>query len=280
VIVPTRDRPKGLRRAVESVLAQTVQDLEVIVVDDGSLVPATVPSDSRIRLLRTERNRGPAGARNLGLRTAAGRFVCFLDDDDMWLPSTLDVARQGLARAPIALWLVNDDAPTRILRGDQSDLILDSFVPNVGTVAVRRDICPEFDENLRASEDAEWWLRLAHRGPFFMVERLGLIRYPVVRDAQRVQDRLDGTRRLLSTHREYFAHHKRAASFRWAILGRAAWRLGHRREALVAFAKGLRSPSRRMLLITLDVLLPAGPRRAAAAVQRMVGHVRHAGRPS
>ena len=103
VILPTYGRQAFLNEAVASVLSQTVRDLELIVVDDASPTPATVPPDPRVRLIRREDNGGVAAARNTALDAAKGRYICFIDDDDLFRPNRLELALEGHRRAPIAL---------------------------------------------------------------------------------------------------------------------------------------------------------------------------------
>jgi glycosyltransferase involved in cell wall biosynthesis len=92
VVIPTRDRPAALRRAVASALAQSHRPLEVIVVDDGER-PASLFADPLVRVIRVAPPRGdPGAARNVGVAGARGEFVAFLDDDDAWHPAKL--ARQ------------------------------------------------------------------------------------------------------------------------------------------------------------------------------------------
>jgi glycosyltransferase involved in cell wall biosynthesis len=94
VVIATYKRPERLLRAVHCVLAQTVSDLELIVVcerDDGASVEALATvADPRVRTLINPVKAGPGVARDLGARTAAGRWVAFLDDDDEWLPAKLE----------------------------------------------------------------------------------------------------------------------------------------------------------------------------------------------
>src|SRR3954454_22918442 len=94
-VVPTLDRQDKVIRAVSSILGQNFRgDLEVIVVDDGSSPPITLPpelaSDPRARVVRKERTAGPGAARNTGLTLAAGEWAGFLDSDDYLLPDTLN----------------------------------------------------------------------------------------------------------------------------------------------------------------------------------------------
>ena len=88
------NRAAPVRRAIESVLAQTCQDFEIIVVDDGSTdgTAAAVETfaDRRITLIRHEQNRGGSAARNTGIRASSAAYVAFLDSDDEWLPTKLE----------------------------------------------------------------------------------------------------------------------------------------------------------------------------------------------
>jgi glycosyltransferase involved in cell wall biosynthesis len=105
VVVPLYNKARYVARALESVAAQSVENLEVIVVDDGSTdgggaVVAGI-GDSRLRLIRQE-NAGPGAARNRGLREARAAYVAFLDADDRWLPNFLADGVSILERHPAA----------------------------------------------------------------------------------------------------------------------------------------------------------------------------------
>jgi glycosyltransferase involved in cell wall biosynthesis len=101
VVIPTLGRPELVTRAVRSALAQTMRDLEVIVVIDGedpaSEAALTAAGDARLRVIAHPANRGAGAARDTGAAAAAGAWVALLDDDDEWLPAKL--AAQ-LAAAP------------------------------------------------------------------------------------------------------------------------------------------------------------------------------------
>lgn len=95
VIVPAHNAAQRLPRALRSALSQSIADIEVIVVDDASSDPTSQAveaigrRDPRVRLIRSERNRGPGGARNLALEAARGEWIALLDSDDVFLPSRL-----------------------------------------------------------------------------------------------------------------------------------------------------------------------------------------------
>src|SRR5277367_2496697 len=108
-VIPTRNRPEWVLRAVRSALSQTHENLEVVVVIDGP-DPATRAtlggiSDSRLRVLELDKSVGGSSARNRGVEHATGEWVAFLDDDDEWLPEKiekqLDVALRSASLVPI-----------------------------------------------------------------------------------------------------------------------------------------------------------------------------------
>lgn len=97
IIMPCHNGSQYLTESIESVLAQTCSDWELIVVDDGStdnsvdIVRGFVEKDSRIKLFHTERASGsPTEPRNIGIQHATGRYIAFLDCDDVWLPTKLE----------------------------------------------------------------------------------------------------------------------------------------------------------------------------------------------
>src|SRR5690348_13147078 len=104
VIIPTHNRSDFLRNAITSVLNQTYQDFEIIVVDDGSTdntseVVANF-SDERITFIRHDTNKGGSAARNTGILASKCDYIAFLDDDDEWLPDKLRKQMEILVASP------------------------------------------------------------------------------------------------------------------------------------------------------------------------------------
>ena len=194
--MPAFDTETTVAAAVESVLAQTRDDFELIVVDDGSTdgtahtVEHYVAADGPVRLLRVS-HRGPSGARNAGIAEAVGAYVCFLDSDDLWLPRYLEAMASTLSANPqdsgayTDAWVLYDDVK-RIARGSAMSAWRPEVEPDgplaflrallttgnfvYYSVAIRREALigvGGFDERLRASVDYELWLRLASRGHTF-----------------------------------------------------------------------------------------------------------------
>jgi glycosyltransferase involved in cell wall biosynthesis len=113
VLIPTFDRREAVVGAIDSALAQTVRDLEVLAIDDGSrdgtaaLLAARYGGEPRVRVLAKE-NGGCASARNHGLDASRGRYVGLLDSDDRWLPSFAERQIAQLERRPDAWMAVSD----------------------------------------------------------------------------------------------------------------------------------------------------------------------------
>ncbi len=186
VIIPTYNRSRMLREALESVRHQTVKDVEVIVVDDGSTddTPHVVRGFQGVIYL-TQTNQGVAAARNRGIRAAHGRYIAFLDSDDMWLPHKLEHQLDYLHNHPEAgllygrMWSYAVETPRqRRLDPPKVARNFDELLngPNAvtsSTVIVRRE-CFEtvglFNPNLPASEDHELWLRIARRFPIAFLD--------------------------------------------------------------------------------------------------------------
>jgi glycosyltransferase involved in cell wall biosynthesis len=111
VIIPTFNRAGQVREAVDSVLAQGVQEIEVVVVDDGSTdgTRAVLAGRDPRLVYAHQPNRGPAAARNRGIAMARGAFISFLDSDDLWLPGKLGAELGVFARLPSIEAVISDN---------------------------------------------------------------------------------------------------------------------------------------------------------------------------
>lgn len=245
IIIPTHGRPDLLRAAVQSVCMQHVTSIEVLVIDDASAEPVGDFDDPRVRVIRQPMQRGPAASRNAGLDAARGRYIAFLDDDDLWLPERLDLALAGLRTAPVAIcWTKHLGRPEgghRSLNGFVGDTILDDTTPNLGATAVRRAVAPQFDNGWKAIEDVMWWWELAQTSTVATVPAVGyLVRlHPTRRSWNTVNARVAENLRLLHERPDVVAT-PRALAHRWLRVGVMATEAGDHRTALVAFLHHLR----------------------------------------
>jgi glycosyltransferase involved in cell wall biosynthesis len=247
VIIPTHDRPDLLLEAITSVRQQSVDQVEIIVVDDGSDPPIVVEDD--IVLVRHDRPLGPAAARNAGVAAAHGRAVAFLDDDDLWLPNRLMLARVGLQRAPIAVCFsrfVHEAERTagrgRMLEGDVSVSIREGMTPNLGQTAVRRSAWIPLDESLSASAEVDWWIRTAQEHRVATEPEVGFLYrvHHAPRTMTAPAARITCALRILDDHALYFSANRRAEAFHLFRLGLTARHGGDRRLARRALARSLR----------------------------------------
>lgn len=188
VVIPAFNRAFILPEALDSVLAQTYKDFEVIVVDDGSTdntEEVLQPYIQRrgVRFL-VQANQGPAAARNRGIEAARGKYVAFLDSDDLWLPIKLSVQIPRMEAHPEAVMsygnVLNFTPETGAVRlryrrkamrsGDLYHLLVYKKILCLpSTVVVRKEVAQRvggFDEALRRSEDRDFSIRMARQGPF------------------------------------------------------------------------------------------------------------------
>jgi len=246
VIIPTYGRPEFLAEAVESVLKQSIADFECIVVDDASPEPVTVVDDPRVRLIRRATNGGEPAARNSAMEHARGRFLVFLDDDDLYTPDRLELAHEGLERAPVAVCWRRDRtgrvAGQRVLEGDVSDVILDEMTPQIGQVAIQRELAPRFDEDFAALTDVDWLFRVSRDMRFATVTRPGLIyrTHAGPRNRNGQAARVQCSLMLLERYEDFFTTRPEAAAFRWKRIGLMAQGLEDHALARAAFRRSLR----------------------------------------
>ncbi|PIQ96041.1 MAG: glycosyl transferase [Nitrospinae bacterium CG11_big_fil_rev_8_21_14_0_20_56_8] len=187
VIIPTFNRAYCLAEAIDSVLAQTFGEFELIVVDDGSTddTPGLASRYPSARWVRQERNGGVSRARNVGIRLARAPLVCFLDSDDLWVSTKLEKQVDWMVRHPDCLvcytdeiWIrggvrVNPMNKHRKYTGDIFRSCLPLCRVSPSSVMIRAEVFDRvgmFDESLPACEDYDLWLRMAARFPFHLIE--------------------------------------------------------------------------------------------------------------
>ncbi len=199
VVLPSYNRAYCVSRAIESVLRQTYADLELIVVDDCStdstqdLLKSI--ADPRLRIIRHEKNRGVAGARNTGIAAARAPLVAFQDSDDEWCVTMLEkqMARRaemgpdhqvsycakiihgrdnhGNFGSRYAAYMPSPDR--QVVEGDVLSEILRNAIVSTQTLVTTKALLDEvggFDETLRVGEDWELTIRLARRTKFAFIE--------------------------------------------------------------------------------------------------------------
>ena len=182
VVIPTYNRVEFLLEAVESVITQTFNDFEVIIVDDGS-TDTTVETigrlaDNRITLVQNDRGKGGAGTRNAGIFRATGSWIAFLDDDDIWFPEKLQKQHDYLKTVESEVGMIYTghvrfkesiakvyQAFIPTLEGQIfRELLYKNSIAGFYSVAIRRDILMTLeglDERFPAQQDHDLYTRVA-----------------------------------------------------------------------------------------------------------------------
>jgi glycosyltransferase involved in cell wall biosynthesis len=197
VVLPTYGRPDFLTEAVESVLAQTHDRIELLVVDDCSPDPVApalddidagaFPGEKSLRVVRHQENQGANGARNTGIEEADGEFVAFIDDDDLWAKSKVERQLAAFDDPEVGvvytgMRYVVDGEPVHVLEptlaGDVTEaLLVGEPLGTFSTIMVRTSVAREtgpLDERFPCWQDREWPIRLS------TLCRFGVVPEPLV----------------------------------------------------------------------------------------------------
>ena len=181
IVIPTYQCGQFLSQAIESVLAQTYKNYEIIIVDDGSTdnTQEVLSRYSHLENIKfvTQSNQGPAAARNRGIKLSSGEYIAFLDADDLWLPTKLEKQIIFLEQHPLTdmvycdAYIFSGNFPWKKTLFNMSPpasgnvferLFLLNFIP-ILTVVLRRNIFNTsgfFDESIIGPEDYDLWLRI------------------------------------------------------------------------------------------------------------------------
>jgi glycosyltransferase involved in cell wall biosynthesis len=198
VIIPTHNRAKLIGKAIKSVLNQTYQDFEIIIVDDGSTdnTEETVKSfnNFKIRYISHSNNRGISAARNTGIRASRGKYIALLDSDDEWLPEKLDQQIKVFQNASsevgvVCSWSYNIDEKGNYISkrclpkkdGYIYEDLLSTNPISVPTVLIRKECFHRvglFDNLLNAQQDWDMWIRIAKYYKFVLI-KIPLVKYRI-----------------------------------------------------------------------------------------------------
>jgi glycosyltransferase involved in cell wall biosynthesis len=216
VVIPTYNRREKLKRAIDSVLAQTFEDFEVIIVDNASTDDTyeMIQSikDPRVECIRHEKNLGGPAARNTGIRHSRAAYIALLDDDDQWSPQKLEKQMEVFQKASAHVGLVYvgseiyDENTARVLntnlpqfKGNVYErLLLSTIIGSVTSVLIRRE----------CFEDWDMWLRISQKYEFdYVPDILARINMHGEQISTNYAALIPGRTRMVEKHWEIFAAH-------------------------------------------------------------------------
>lgn len=188
VIIPSYNSGKFLNKAIESVINQTYKNLEIIIVNDGSIDETEKiakdwqEKNERIKYLKHQKNRGPSAARNTGIRNSQGEYIAFLDADDIWLPQKTEIQLKEIKERNVDLIFSNwyiwepekgikvkafDSNPIQDNRENLLNFLIKKNFGNPSTSLFQKISLEKiglFDQKLRSSEDYDLWIRFCLNG--------------------------------------------------------------------------------------------------------------------
>ncbi len=236
VIIPTYNRPHLLRRAIESVLNQTFDDFEVLIID-GARSKETKDivesyGDGRLRYI-PQRGKGIANARNLGVKRARGEFIAFLDDDDRWKENKLEIQLKTFEKLSDKYCLIytafnyyhlekDEILGTKrpIARGYVYNQMLLDNITGTSTIMVKRDCFKEtglFREDFITCEDWDMWLRISKSYLFEGIKE-PLVDYSIHLGQFSFSKYLEGRYKIIESHGD-IKHNPKILSYHLLQIG-------------------------------------------------------------
>jgi len=306
VVLPTYNRGELLGRAVESVRNQSYDNVELIIVDDHSRIPAervlserSLDGPEQVRCLRHDENRGANAARNTGIEASTGEYLAFLDDDDLWKPTFIESQVEAFRRAGPDVGVVyvaseNVDKEGNLIgvsrpdaRDDVTkDLICGATIGSFSRIMVERSTVKRvglLDERFPSWQDWDWYLRLSEHCSFRAIDE-PLVRR-LVSSHEQISDDYEGKRDvsyplLLEKHRSLAARYgplyeRRFAATLTRSVGFSGLRNGYHLEPLQYLLRSLAHyPFSPKTYLYLSLAIGGQPTfRFAQSVKRRFSHV-------
>ncbi|WP_294876642.1 glycosyltransferase family 2 protein [Sulfurospirillum sp. SCADC] len=189
IIIPCYNSEFTILRTLESVINQTYQHYEIIIIDDGSVdqtrsvVEEFFEGQKQSYQYLYQENTGPSAARNKGIKNSKGEYIAFLDADDVWHPEKLELCLKVFETQPIGVlghtYSLSDNFGRRyygetIEKISSLNLLLKNFAVTP-SIIVKREAMQLFDETMKYAEDHELWLRIS------FINQVGLLDLPLVK---------------------------------------------------------------------------------------------------
>jgi glycosyltransferase involved in cell wall biosynthesis len=256
VIIPTHNRAEFLRSATTSVLNQTFQDFEIVIIDDASKDHTREViahfNDARIKVLHNQVSKGAAGARNIAIMNSNCEYIAFLDDDDEWLPEKLKIQTCFLDNSPPEVGGVCTGCFTiekvsgrvlSIYNPEMNDLSKDNFI-TTSSVLLKRECfekCGLFDESMLSCSDYDMWIRISKDFSIKFIKN-ALVKYYIHKNSLTFdyEKKTRGLEILFEKHDDFFKKNYKEYSKQYLDLGVRYCYKGEVQKGRKAFSKAIR----------------------------------------
>ncbi|MCL2865329.1 MAG: glycosyltransferase [Lachnospiraceae bacterium] len=266
IITTYKRHPEMVLRALTSVIVQTYQNLEIIVVDDSPAsflrrdeVARCVKNvgDKRVQYIQHKKNRGACAARNTGIRISQGAYIAFLDDDDIWYSEKIQkqyeyIQQSGFAMVYCNYNIINEKKGKKEIAGMKRysghifrPLLKENFVGSTSFPLIKRECfqsCGLFDENLKASQDYDMWLKIAQKYKIgYMEEPLAdYVIHAGETITGNISNRIQGAETLNQNYRAFLKKEPKIFGYRLARLAAMYIRAEQKEKAFESYKKAVR----------------------------------------
>ena len=263
VIIPTYNRANLIGRSIQSVLNQTYQEFEIIVVDDGSTDNTEYVvkgfDDARIRYVRYQENRGGSAARNAGIKIASGDYIAFQDSDDEWLPEKLEKQMVIFKSASVKVgvvytgfWRIQNNKKKYIpssaitkKSGNVYKSILNRNFITTQSAVIKKEVFKKtgmFDERIPAFQDWDLWIRISKYYEFqYVGEALVISYYQSKSISANKKASINAHKMILDKYFEDLRKYKKILANHYFNIGSKLYLNGERRESGIYFLKSIKT---------------------------------------
>ncbi len=264
VILPTYNRAHLIKRAIQSVLNQTYQNFEIIVVDDGSTDNTEEIvrdlNNQKIRYIRHNENKGAACARNTGIKVARGDYIAFQDSDDEWFPNKLERQMEVFKNAPLEVgvvytgaWLIRNNKriyrPLFTTKQREGNICKELFEERIAWMTtpvfiVRKECFNRlglFEERLPSLSDWELWLRISKYYEFKYIDEPLVTQYYTANSISTdLNAHIEARKLILEKHFEEFKKNKESLARYFFNIGARLCSVGKIRQGIKYFLKSFK----------------------------------------
>ena len=256
VIIPTHNRAEFLRSAITSVLNQTFQNFEILIIDDASKDHTREVlsnfKDTRIKVIHNPVSKGDAGARNVGVMNSNCEYIAFLDDDDEWLPEKLKIQTCFLDECPSEVGGICTDRftikeigriPLYTSSPESNDLSKRNFI-TTSSILLRKECFEKqglFDETIPFCSDFDMWIRISKTYSFKVI-KMPLVKYYIRGNSLTFNHEriIRGMEILFKKHDDFFKKNPKEYGKEYLNLGIHYCCNGEMQKGRKAFSKAIR----------------------------------------